>query len=328
MLIRAAHVFTLKWLFVAFLAGWALGLLYLFWGNDNVRFYAHLIGIQDKWAAHFSPSTTPRLIITGGSSCDFSIDAERLTTQSGVPVINAGLEAGLGLSGILLYASRLTQPGDTFIFAAEPDSLSEPPGFPLEALRLFIFRHEWDLVKQSREITGEAVPLSSLIFAARPGLDGFAASVGRFITRTPYRYDSARVNASGFMVTSFRFPLDSSEHALRLTPENRALLVHFRDWAAKKQVHMIYSLPWRYAASDQLIVQRRLNAQFLITLSEIMPVLHDEALGAQSEPDMFSDTTWHLNEQAAEARSQMILQEVQGHRFWTHNELLAASGSL
>ena len=321
---QVSHATALKWLSGAFIAAWACSLLYLYLGDSQIGFLNRRIEIQDRWAAHFPNPALPRIIITGGSSCTFSIDAERMTSQSGTPVINAGLEAGMGPAGILLYSSRLALPGDTFVIAIEPDGLTDPPQFSKDTLRLILFRHDWNLVRQSHEIVDQSVPLPSLIFSGRPGLDGFAASIGRWVMRTPFRYDNAQVNASSFMTTSFRTTLATGLHLPAITPNNRALLIHFRDWAAKKQIHVIYSLPWCYVSDDLLVAQRQANARFLLALSEILPILHDETLGAQSHADMFSDTSWHLNGPTAEVRSAMILGEIQNQAYWTHDELLAS----
>ena len=45
------------------------------------------------------------------------------TEQFHVPVINGGLEAGMGTYGVLLLWSRLTKPGDTLVLAIEPPLL-------------------------------------------------------------------------------------------------------------------------------------------------------------------------------------------------------------
>ena len=71
-----------------------------------------------------------KLVIYGGSSCLFGIDAERLLHTHQMPAVNLGRGAGMGASVLTLAALQYTRPGDTLVAALEPSLLTgslEPP---------------------------------------------------------------------------------------------------------------------------------------------------------------------------------------------------------
>ena len=61
-----------------------------------------------------------KIIIAGGSSTLFGIDAKDASYQLGIPTINFGLHAGLQLDKILQEASSAAEPGDIMILPLEP----------------------------------------------------------------------------------------------------------------------------------------------------------------------------------------------------------------
>jgi len=61
-----------------------------------------------------------KIIIAGGSSTLFGIDAEYASAQLGIPVFNFGLHAGLRLEKILREVDTVVEHGDYLILALEP----------------------------------------------------------------------------------------------------------------------------------------------------------------------------------------------------------------
>jgi len=60
----------------------------------------------------------PRIILIGGSNVSFGIDAELMQRRLGIPVINDGLHAGLGVTP-LRELQQYLQPGDVVILSLE-----------------------------------------------------------------------------------------------------------------------------------------------------------------------------------------------------------------
>jgi hypothetical protein len=73
-----------------------------------------------------------RILIVGGSSTLFGIDAELIEKKLNVPTINLGTHAGLGLRYLLDRATRLARPGDIILLSPEyetwNDTYRDTPG--------------------------------------------------------------------------------------------------------------------------------------------------------------------------------------------------------
>jgi hypothetical protein len=301
---------------------WILTVFFLFRLDATILdFIVREIHAQDKWAQHFPVAQGPRVIVTGGSSCTFSIDAGMATEQFHVPVINAGLGATMGSSGVYLEASRLLRPGDTLVLAMELPLYSGATTYSQEALQAFAVQGDYQLIARAREITGRSIPLDHLVVAPRPGLEKFSASAGRWLTGTSFRYSLARIKPGGLMVTDvrLRFPEDFIKPTL--DEENRKLLVHFRDWAARQGVQVICAIPWSYTDPVFAARQKMLTAAFVSDISKILPVVHEEDLGVQVDPSCFADTNVHLTEAAAQVRTKELMEKVLAHDYWTAKTL-------
>jgi hypothetical protein len=68
--------------------------------------------------------TEPKLVLLGGSATLFGIKASVLESELGVPVINGGLHAGLGMACILREGKKMLKPGDTVMLFPEYELLS------------------------------------------------------------------------------------------------------------------------------------------------------------------------------------------------------------
>jgi hypothetical protein len=324
---RSQHVRVVGGLLLSFCISWLASVLYLFALNAPVEKFARDTDEQDRWSQHFTADQGPRLVVTGGSSCTFSIDGEMATKRFHVPVINGGLEAGMGTYGVLLFSSRLTEPRDTLVLAIEPPLLLSPLDYTQDTLQFMIRKFEWGLLAQAKEVTGWAVPLDSLFFSPRPGLENVAALLGRVVTRTPFRYENARIKPGGLMVTDIRNSLPEDGYNPGLSPVNRDALLHFLGWASHRGLRVVYSIPWYYVGKGRVNEQKRINARFLASLSKIMPVVREELFGVQTDPSLFADTNWHLTEQAAQVRTSELVTNVLAGDFWTADQLERAASA-
>ncbi len=62
---------------------------------------------------------SPRVVVIGGSNVAFGIDSKALSDSLGMPVVNAGLHAGLGLRYILHANTPLLRRGDILVIMPE-----------------------------------------------------------------------------------------------------------------------------------------------------------------------------------------------------------------
>lgn len=80
--------------------------------------------IIDRKVKAASVIAHPKLVLLGGSSTLFGIKASVLESELGVPVINGGLHAGLGMACILREGKKMLRPGDTVMLIPEYELLS------------------------------------------------------------------------------------------------------------------------------------------------------------------------------------------------------------
>src|SRR4051794_11320917 len=76
----------------------------------------------------------PRLVLVGGSGTLYGIDAELIERKTGVPTVNFGTHAGLGLRYLLTRARRELRPGDRVLLAPEYELLADDGGGHFEPM--------------------------------------------------------------------------------------------------------------------------------------------------------------------------------------------------
>ena len=123
----------------------------------------------------------PHLIIVGGSNIIFGIDSEILEEEIGLPTINAGLHAGLGLQFFLDIAEEYARPGDVIILV---------PEYPLLSSRLYPSDQcSQELIRQSR--TGWQHLLKNPGFDLKKFIDERGLAEFAYRMQTGFKYYSA-----------------------------------------------------------------------------------------------------------------------------------------
>jgi hypothetical protein len=77
-----------------------------------------LASLRDK-AARLAAAPAPRILLVGGSSTAFGVNSQAIERACGRPVVNLGLNAGLGRGFILAQAEAAVQPGDLVVLMPE-----------------------------------------------------------------------------------------------------------------------------------------------------------------------------------------------------------------
>ena len=109
--------------------GLAAGLLIFM---SSVRFQLGVPTTSSAWIKEIIDSKVnaasviaqPKLVLLGGSSTLFGIKASVIESELGVPVINGGLHAGLGMACILREGKKMLRHGDTVLLIPEYELLS------------------------------------------------------------------------------------------------------------------------------------------------------------------------------------------------------------
>jgi hypothetical protein len=306
---------------VAFVT-WLAGAVYTVYLSPDIRFFTGAARIKQAWSASMNAEHGPKYVLYGGSSCAFSLDAERLLQRHQLAAVNMGSAAAMGASVLSQAALEETRAGDVLVVALEPilltDSL-EPPSFGVQ-MAFALGRRGWVLHPQ---VGTNSTPWSSALLALRPGGTRTLTLLSKLLRPGElFRYHLTDVRPSGFMQTSARPPFTGpSVPGGRLTDDGRILLGALRDWGKRNQVRVVYSLRWSYTAPDKAAWFRRQNAQFLLDVAEVVPVLYDPRLGALSNKELFADTPLHLSEKGAALRTDELADQLKRWRLWTVEEL-------
>lgn len=302
---------------------WAGGAFYTLRLNPEVRYFAGTDRIKRAWAQKMTVEHGAKTVLCGGSSCEFSLDGQRLLELHGLPAVNLGRGAGFGASVLVQAALPEVRPGDTLVLALEPGLLTEPLEPPALGVQIsFALGHpEWAVAPT---VGTSAVSWPSALLALRPGAYHAFTLVGKVLTRRPlYRYRLEDMRPSGFNQTAVRLPITGpAGHTGRLVPEAHRLLAELRQWCQTNQVRLVYSLPWSYTPPAAVTGYQRLNAQFLLQMMDYMPVLRDERLGACTALEWFADTGYHLNAEGSARRTDELAEQLKQWRVWTREELL------
>ena len=106
--------FFVSLLHVILLTAVLIAVIFLAIGPDSNHYFA-----GSRIQLHLLKNTSaPRIILIGGSNVSFGIDAELMQRRLGIPVINDGLHAGLGVTP-LRELQQYLQPGDVVILSLE-----------------------------------------------------------------------------------------------------------------------------------------------------------------------------------------------------------------
>jgi hypothetical protein len=301
---------------------WAAGRLYTVRWNPEIGFYRAAAGITHQWAEELTAKHGRKVIIYGGSSCQFSIDGERLLNQHGIPCVNLGRNAGFGAGTMSVAALSETRPGDTLIVAIEPGLLTEPLTVPSLAAQFSVAMQHPEWVTAPALDAPRLNPISTAL-SLRPGGYHLITLVGKVARGQPlFRYQVADIRRSGWVQTDKRLPIDGPPgHGGKLSEDTRRLFASLRDWAKTNQVRVVYSLPWAYCPERETASFQRLNARFLREVMEFLPVLKDPQLGALADATQFSDTVWHLTESGSAARTDALGEQLKAWSLWTAAEL-------
>jgi hypothetical protein len=147
--------------------------------------------------------------------------------------------------------------------------------------------------------------------------------LGKVVRRQPlYRYKLSDYHASGWKQTAVRLPVTGpAGHGIRLSDDSLALLRGLRKWCDEHQVRSAYSLPWSYCPTDKAREFQKQNAEFLLQMAQIFPVLKDPSLGADPIIEHYADTGLHLNETGVPLRTDELAGQIKGWQVWTVEEL-------
>lgn len=299
-----------------------LEVLYTVRWNPEIRFFCEAYQIKTHQARRLEQGAGPKTVISGGSSSLFSIDTGRLQSVSGIPSVNMAFAAGMGASVLTQAALQELRPGDTLVVALEPTLLTdslEPPAMGVQ-FGWATGNTAWFFHPQ---VGGQTLSWPSALLALRPGGYHIVTMIGKWVRGGPiYRYRIEDMHPDGFTQTEVRVPdPQPGWHVGRLSPESHLFLKSLAQWCREHQVQVYYLLPWSYGPPEVIESFRRLNAQFLVEISQYIPTLRDPRLGAYEDKAHFADSGFHLTPEGAVVRTDVLAELLKNRRVWSPDEL-------
>jgi hypothetical protein len=280
--------------------------------------------------------TEGRIIVAGGSSVLFGVDAKLASMQLGLPVFNFGLHAGLRLPRLLDLIAQVTRSGDKVILQLEPNyfekstelsewDMSATIGWDHQAWDAkgpldkagFIARISPDLIlsMMGAEILKEVSPsqiqprldaldgsLAWSKFKARKGTKSFSYSVENFDGFGDIENaDAALFKGDG---VDPRIPRHISSAAL-------ATLQNFTDQirAAGAQVFFI-NAPYLSMNPDLKLEElRRIEASFNVEIATLGKFI-DSREELIMDRGLFFNTALHLNSAGRKLRTEWLVRHI------------------
>lgn len=291
---------VLPWAMVAGVA-WSIGAWFnLYYFQDP----AWVNSIYTQKIARAEAIKAPRrILLIGGSSTHFGLEAERLQKELGIPVMNLGLHAGLGLEGILKLVRGEIRSGDIVVLFPEHDLLSYTPdeNSGILATLVGLRSQRFELLQGEQENPKNVA--NRLLLVGSPRLfDVVSALKSEIFTRrkpTWYKFD---VNQNGDSLDSLTGKQVLTETSVELSDAAFGQIDQFRQFVETRQAKLILGIPWKLAEVKPK-TQAQLR-QVIQSLSKIAPVVYNpKTLNLKDDVSLFADTTFHLTPEGQKQRT-------------------------
>ncbi len=279
----------------------------------------YLAAIIDKHN-YLKSYTGKRLILAGGSNLAFGIDSPLIESSMGIPAINLGLHAGLGLDFIINELSSVVRDGDIVFLSVE----------------LFLDKNgDYKMKKKITEFLPEAENYFNVIYCDEISYWFFENKINIFNNLnyiiSPYRKNNIRVidsidiysrknfNKNGDMIGHFN--LKSSKKLSKYRLEYRYYegidkLNSFYKTAQSKNVKVYFLYP--NFVESQYIEYNDAIKKYTIDLESALkiPIINKSDTFVLND-SLFFDTAYHLNKSGREIRTKRLLKYIE--KYVPHN---------
>lgn len=295
-----------SWIAVAGLA-WSVGYIY------NARYGGELSWLrmmyEQKMALADRVKGPRRVLTTGGSGAHYTVDAQLMEKELGLPVINLGLDGPPGLDVVLASMSGKIRRGDIVVLIPEYLLLLDEDGFGDRAVSFSVAIGHPEFVKKMppKQMAQDLVMLGSPTLRAltKSSVDAVEKGklTGYYSDPVSDRGDPTVLKKRG-SVQWWQMKVTSSvsKHATERIGQ-------FRQEVEAKGATLVLALPWIYASQDAKTMRNvKKTAE---ELSKIAPLIYDkESFDVKTESGIFADTHYHLNPEGRRLRTLEIVEQL------------------
>lgn len=280
--------------------------------NPEIQFWRTVDQLRDKDIAEVRQAMPgqPILFFTGGSSCAFSIDPKIVEETCGMPAFNLGLPVSAGAKFLLHQALEKCRKGDILVVCLEPDALTYPDEFKASTFSLGLASLGGN---PSGAVGGTSfgnhLSLRESLNLSRPGPGYLTTWLAKTASGKGYRYQARDIRYHGRLETAVSdpaLPLAAEKFVTELHPDGRTLLTTFKAAAERKEVRLLYSMPWILTAQDSAAHNRAANLKILSSIQPLIPTIDDGHQAVATDPALFSDSGLHLSAKGSALRSQAL----------------------
>lgn len=304
------------------IAAFASAILYTLNWNPEISFWGEAAKRKQQWARSAGSGASSKVLIAGGSSCAFSIDAAALSEKLQIPSVNMGLAANFGTNLLAVFAVQEAREGDFVILSFEPETLADERKVTKAATQLAYSIHQRSLLLPFDEPRAWSNPVLEWV-DLRPGGKHTAAMLTKFAARAPmFRYSIRDLRPGGLITTDAKAAISGPPSITDELPKaTMDCLRRVRAHADANGISIYYSIPWFYCPpSEQALIGQQV-ARLLSRVREEVPVLKDPTLGIVTDSELFSDTGYHLNRKGVVLRTAALARQLSGGETWTKDEL-------
>ena len=294
----------IPWLIAGSLA-WTLGYVYNIYYAGELSWLRRMY--EEKVAIAAQVQAPNRLIIAGGSGAHFTINSELIEEGVDMPVINLGLDGPVGLNIILPTILEQVRPGDIVLLIPEYMLLLDEDGIGDRSVG-FAFAI-------GKPGIGD-VPLKQL---AQDAWSLGVPSLRSLSESTMDLVEEGKVSGYYGPVTEHGDPQFTNTRTGKwwkmnidntISPHALNKITQFREDVEAKGGHLVLSLPWVYAKTDEKTRNNVLKTAS--KLEKIAPLLYDtESLNLQTDSSLFADTHYHILPEARKLRAEELVTQLQ-----------------
>lgn len=286
----------------------------------EVYFFNRLADAQKHRSEALDRTYAHKVVIFGGSSCA-SQHLPDLCMEAGVPLVNAGLHAGLNVEDMADHALKLTRPGDVLIISAVPAVFARGERFTELGLRFAYVRK--GLLEPNfgceRQVWERLWSVSGIA-------SGQLSQIKRVFRRPRNKSYTIRPDASLGTGSSCTLTRTSAADPLP-APEQEALLRRMARHCRERGIVLYYKAPSEYVGPVVTEERRQERLRFLQAMACIVPVLNEPGLGLMTDKSLFTDSPQHMTQQGARQVTQSLLTLVQAnYPVWEARQPAAATG--
>jgi hypothetical protein len=310
--LTAMKKFANSALLVAFVASLFLAFVLLVTPPDE----KHLYQASLLKTSLLKNTSSPRVIIVGGSNVAFGIDSEQMEQELGMPVINDGLHVALGIAPINEIREYI-RPGDIVIISLEYYNFTDLPSFYGQPQYLA----DWvefspGRIRHVHDPLGQLPSLFTMMLQRKVNrqvsyyLNGFSFEEGRNF------YSGDQFNERGDFIghlgegADAQFEIADSVYPVNMMNEAYVFLEDFNQFARAKDAVVFYEAQAHRQTNCERTGNQELNKFFQRLKNRTsIPLLTD--LDQLCLPDeYFYDTPYHLNSAGRQVRTERLIENL------------------